>query len=142
MKQPILFLAIAALGSVTYHLGQKTLPPAVNPMVLLMAVYAVALVLCGLSIPLFGSGLHGTSIGQLLSWPVLVLAAGVVLIEIGFLLAYRSGDVLQWSGVAVNGAAALLLIPIALVVFGESFSWSRLSGIVLTLAGLTLLARR
>jgi drug/metabolite transporter (DMT)-like permease len=142
MKQPILFLAVAALGSVTYHVGQKTLPPGANPMLLLMAVYAAALVLCGLSAPLFGSGFHGTSIGQLLSWPVLVLAAGVVLIEIGFLLAYRSGDVLQWSGVAVNGAAALLLIPIALLFFGEAFSWSRLSGIVLTLAGLTLLARR
>jgi hypothetical protein len=108
-------------------------------MLLLMAVYAVAFALCGVSAPLFGSGIQ---LGQLLSWPVLALAAGVVLIEIGFLLAYRSGDVLQWSGVAVNGAAALLLIPIALFAFGESFSWSRLVGIALTLAGLTLLSRR
>jgi drug/metabolite transporter (DMT)-like permease len=139
MKQPILFLAIAALGSVTYHLGQKTLPSTANPMLLLMAVYAVAFALCGVAAPLFGSEIR---LAQLISWPVLALAAGVVLIEIGFLLAYRSGDVLQWSGVAVNGAAGLLLIPIALFAFGESFSWSRLTGIVLTLAGLTLLARR
>jgi len=70
-----------------------------------------------------------------------VLGGGGVLIEIGFLLAYRSGDVLQWSGVAVNGAAALLLIPIALIAFREPFSLGRLLGIGLTLAGLTLLAR-
>ena len=74
-------------------------------------------------------------------WPVVVLAVGVVLIEIGFLLAYRTGSVLQWSGVAVNGAAALLLIPIALVVFRESFTAVRGAGIVLTLTGLVLLAR-
>jgi len=43
--------------------------------------------------------------------------------------------------VAVNGAAALLLVPIALIAFRESFSLARLLGIALTLAGLTLLAR-
>jgi len=70
-----------------------------------------------------------------------VLGAGVVLIEIGFLLAYRSGDILQWSGVAVNGASAVLLIPIALLVFREAFSLSRAIGILLTLAGLALVTR-
>jgi hypothetical protein len=71
-----------------------------------------------------------------------VLGAGVVLIEIGFLLAYRSGNMLQWSGVAVNSASALLLFPIALVVFRESCSVSRLLGILLTLGGLALLTWR
>jgi hypothetical protein len=78
---------------------------------------------------------------QLVSWPVVVLALGVVLIEIGFLLAYRTGSVLQWSGVAVNGAAALLLIPIALTVFRESFTAARGAGILLTVFGLVLLTR-
>ena len=77
---------------------------------------------------------HGVVIGLLLA-----LGAAVLLIEIGFLLAYRSGDILQWSGVAVNGASALLLIPIALGVFREAFSLARLCGILLTLAGLVLL---
>ncbi len=79
---------------------------------------------------------------EVVRWPVLALAAGVVLIELGFVLAYRSGDMLQWSGVAVNGASAMLLVPIALLLFRESFSLSRVLGIVLTLAGLALLTRR
>lgn len=142
MKQSLLFLAIAALGNVTYHLGQKTISPSANPMVLLMAVYAIAFVLCGVSAPFFQPGSNAFRVGEVASWPVLVLGAGVVLIEIGFLLAYRTGNVLQWSGVAVNGAAAMLLIPIALVVFKEPFSAARLAGIALTLAGLALLAWR
>jgi len=141
MRQPLLFLAIAALGNVTYHLGQKTISPTANPMVLLMAVYGVGFALCGVAAPFFQGGSAPFSASQVLSWPVLVLGGGVVLIEIGFLLAYRSGNVLQWSGVAVNGAAALLLVPIALIAFRESFSLARLLGIALTLAGLTLLAR-
>jgi hypothetical protein len=138
MRQPLLFLALAALGNVTYHLGQKTISPTANPMVLLMAVYALAFVLCGIAAPFFGGA---PGLAQVVSWPVVVLGVGVVLIEIGFLLAYRSGNVLQWSGVAVNGAAALLLVPIALIFFGDSFSLARLLGIGLTLGGLLLRAR-
>jgi drug/metabolite transporter (DMT)-like permease len=141
MKQALIFLGIAAMGNITYHLGQKTISPTANPMILLMAVYGVAFLLCAAAAPFFRdtSGLAWSA--QILSWPVLVLGAGVVLIEIGFLLAYRSGDILQWSGVAVNGASAVLLIPIALVVFREAFSLERVIGILLTLAGLALVTR-
>jgi drug/metabolite transporter (DMT)-like permease len=141
MNRSLVFLAVAALGNVIYHLGQKTLPPGANPMVLLMAVYAIAFALCAVTAPLFQAGATPFEAGQVLAWPVFVLAAGVALIEIGFLLAYRSANVLQWSGVAVNGAAAVLLIPIALGVFREPFSPSRLLGIGVTLVGLFLLAR-
>jgi drug/metabolite transporter (DMT)-like permease len=141
MKQALLFLGIAALGNVTYHLSQKTISPTANPMVLLMAVYLVAFAFTAAAAPFFGSVSGASWRSQVLSWPVLVLAVGVVLIEIGFLLAYRSGNILQWSGVAVNGAATLVLVPIALLIFRESFSLSRILGIVLTLAGLALLAR-
>jgi drug/metabolite transporter (DMT)-like permease len=142
MKETLLFLAVAALGNVIYHLGQRTLTPAGNPMVLLMAVYAVAFVLTALAAPFFRAAPSVGAAAGVLSWPVLVLAVGVVLIELGFVLAYRTGSVLQWSGVAVNGTSALLLVPIALLYFKEPFSAWRLAGIVLTLAGLGLLARR
>ena len=141
MRQAALFLAIAVLGNVTYHLGQRTLSPRANPMVLLMAVYAVAFVLSALAAPLFRADPGASLGGELLRWPVLVLGAGVVLIELGFLLAYRPGNVLQWSGVAVNGASAVLLVPIALLVFREAFSPWRLLGIALTLAGLALVSK-
>lgn len=142
MKQALVFLGIAAFGNVTYHLGQKTISPTANPMVLLMAVYAVAFVLSAAAAPFFQTTGGGSWTAQVLSWPVLVLGAGVLLIEIGFLLAYRSGNILQWSGVAVNGASALLLMPIALAVFRETFSPARFMGILLTLAGLTLMTRK
>lgn len=78
---------------------------------------------------------------QLLSvWQRLV-ALGVLLIEIGFLLAHRSGGSLQWSGVAVNGAAALMLIPVAIFVFRESLSLDKVIGIVTTLIGLYFLVK-
>ena len=142
MQKTLLFLGIAVLGNVTYHLGQKAISTTANPMVLLMAVYAVAFALCGAAAPFFSGTSGGAWAAQVLRWPVLALGAGVVLIEIGFLLAYRSGNVLQWSAVAVNGAATLLLVPIAVLLFKEPFSLARLAGLLLTLVGLALLARR
>jgi drug/metabolite transporter (DMT)-like permease len=142
MRQALFFLAIATLGTVTYHLGQKTISPNANPMLLLMGVYAVAFVLSAFAAPFFQSAPGVSWHVHVFSWPVLALGVGVVLIELGFLLAYRSGNMLQWSGVAVNAASTVLLVPIALVAFGESFSSSRVVGVLVTLAGLALMTRR
>lgn len=142
MKETLLFLGVAALGNAAYHLGQRTLTPAANPMVLLMAVYALAFGLSAAAAPFFRAAPGAGVLAGVVSWPVLVLAVGVVLIELGFVLAYRTGSVLQWSGVAVNGTSALILVPIALLVFREGFSLARLAGILLTLSGLWLMAGR
>ena len=66
----------------------------------------------------------------------------VLLIEVGFLLAYRHGGALQWSAVAVNGAAALLVLPVALLFFQERFTISKSAGVVLVLGGMALMARK
>lgn len=119
MNQVLVFLGIAAVGNAIYHLGQKTLHPGANPMILLMAVYVVAFGLAALAAPFFQDTAGVSWKAQVFSWPVLVLGAGVLLIEIGFLLAYRVGGGLQWSGVAVNAASALILVPIAVLVHRE-----------------------
>ncbi len=142
MNQLLFFLGIAAVGNVVYHVAQKAMPPGSNPMVVLMGVYAVAFVLALVASPFFGAATPMPWTAQVLSWQVLVLGAGVLLIEIGFLLAYRTGGaILQWSGVAVNAAAAVLLLPIATVAFRQPFSPLRAAGIVLALAGMALMTR-
>ena len=137
----MLFLFVAALGNFSYHIGQKALPSNANPMVLLMVIYAIAFSFCAALLPFF-RGTETLSVMNLLSiWQIWLVALGVLLIEIGFLLAYRSGGSVQWSGVAVNGAAALLLIPVAIFVFRESLSLEKIIGIVTTLVGLYFLVK-
>ena len=48
MHQPISFylpLILTAVGGLTYHLAQKTMPTGVSPLVLLAATFATALTL-------------------------------------------------------------------------------------------------
>lgn len=136
MKSTLWFLFIAALGNFSYHIGQKALPQNANPMMLLMVIYAIAFASCAALLPFFKDA-ETLSVVQLLSvWQIWLVALGVLLIEIGFLLAYRGGGSLQWSGVAVNGAAALMLIPVAIFVFRESLSLDKIIGIATTLIGL------
>jgi drug/metabolite transporter (DMT)-like permease len=141
MKSLLLPLCIAAFGVVVYHIGQKSLPASINPMLLLMAVYAMAFVLAAIALPFFRTQ-SSLPMAQLFRWPVVLVAIGVLGIELGFLLVYRQGGSMQWSGIAVNGIAAVLLLPVALLVFKEHFSVVRALGVLLTLSGLTLMTHR
>ncbi len=136
-----LFLGVASVGSAVYHLAQRSVPAGANPMLALMGAYIIAFAAAAVAAPFFGSVSGYSWTGQMFSGPVLLLGAGVFLIEVGFLLAYRTGGSLQWSGVAVNTAAALALVPVALIVFREPFSVARLAGMALCLGGLLLLVR-
>jgi len=46
------------------------------------------------------------------------------------------------TGVAVNGTAALLLVPLGILLFHEQFSVQKVLGIVLTLSGIYFLASK
>jgi drug/metabolite transporter (DMT)-like permease len=142
MKNLLLFIFIAATGNTLYHIGQKTLPLAANPMVLLMGVYALAFLLAAISVPLFQSSPQMSLSTQVFNWPVIILGVGAFLIEFGFLFLYRTGGSLQWSGTIVGGLTALLLIPVAIFCYGESYSGAHLLGILLILTGISLLVQK
>ena len=142
MKPALLFLLVAALGNCCYHLGQKSLHTGGNPMLLLALYYTFALALALAAAPFFGAVKFSDGLISTLANPRVWLGSlGTVMIELGFLMAYRSGGSAQWAGVAVNGTAALLLIPASLILFKEAFSWQKMLGIALTLAGIWFLAK-
>src|SRR5262245_17598960 len=117
-----LSITIAILSQVLYHVAQKALPSGTRPFLLLAVVYALATVSCaGLSVVGMKS-MTTSDLKPLFSWPILLLAASVVGIEIGYLLAYRHG----WSvGLAYNvaGTATVVMLAIlGLFLFRESLN--------------------
>lgn len=135
-----LAMAIAISGQVLYHFMQKQVAPGAHPVLALIAFYLGAAVL---SLPLFWLFPLHAPLGQAtteIGGAVWGVAGAIVLIELGFLLAYRAGASLSSAFVVSAAAVATALLVIGLSVFKEAVSLKQLAGLGLCLAGIWLLS--
>ncbi|MCH7587628.1 MAG: EamA family transporter [Chloroflexi bacterium] len=138
---PLFYISfgIAILSSVFYHIAQKATSPLVNPAIALLVTYASAFIL---TIPLIRIFPLNSSLAESLrrvNWATFGLAIAIVGLEIGFLLAYRSGWSVNLTGVAVNVAAAVVLVPVGITFFREQPSLINIMGVFVCIAGLIML---
>ena len=97
-----LSFGIAVLASVLYHIFQKATPQGVNPAIGLIVTYLVALVLSFFLLGLFPLEKSVWDEFRKVNWASLALGVGIVGLEVGFLLAYRSGWNLSIAAVAAK----------------------------------------
>jgi drug/metabolite transporter (DMT)-like permease len=135
-----LAMMVAISGQVLYHFMQKQVAPGAHPVLALIAFYVGAAVL---SLPLLLLFPLQTPLAQAageLGGAVWGVAAAIVLIELGFLLAYRSGASLSSAFVLSAAAVATALLLVGLAVFKEAVSLKQIAGLALCLAGIWLLS--
>lgn len=132
-------VGLAIFSTVLYHLTQKMTPATANPAVALIVTYLVSLGLTLVLLAFFppAGGLRA-ALGQL-NWASIGLAFALVGLEVGFLLAYRTGWDIGVAAVFVNVAGAVLLAPLGLVLFRERLSPVNLLGIMVCIVGLVLI---
>ncbi len=138
MNQASMFALLAAVvGTVGYHLVQRQVPATANPALVLTLVYLVGAIVCGLFVvTLFP--IRSTETLQI-SGTVFALGAAVVLIEGGFLSMYRTGWSVGTGALIVNVLATVLLLGIAIVVFGERPTAFQIIGGAVCLIGLAIM---
>lgn len=140
---PLFWLSIALVvaTNLVYHLAQKSIGRDVHPLVSVFVSYAIALLTTLCLFPFFPVRPSlGAAVRQL-RWPTVAVGISIVGIEVGFLLAYRSGWRISLGSTATAAAVAVLLIPAGLLLFGEKLSGANVAGIALCIAGLTLIVR-
>jgi len=76
------------------------------------------------------------------NWAVFAMGAGAVVIEVGFLLAYRAGWNVSTTAVACSAAVTLMLVPIGLLAYKEHLSLRNIVGLLFCLLGLVLVAKK
>ncbi len=137
-----LTIGLAITGSVLYHVFQKATSPSVNPALGLMVTYLTAL---ALTAPLYWAfpreGTLREALGRL-NWASVALGLAIVLLEAGLLLAYRAGWNLSLASLASNATAALLLLPVGVLLFRDRPSAANLIGVVVCILGLVLINLR
>lgn len=137
-----LSITIAIVSSVLYHVFQRAIAPGANPVISVLITYVTAFLL---SLPLFALFPLEDNLSRALSkvnWASFALALAIVGLELGFLLAYRAGWNISVAGIASNAAAALVLLPIGLALFGEKPSLVNILGVVVCIAGLVMVNYR
>ena len=128
-------------GMVLYHLSQKSVPPDMNPFLVIILAYTIGIGLCVVCAVAYPGKKNLIESVKLSNWAVFALGAAAGLIELGFLLAYRAGWKISMAAVATNAAAAIALIPIGILVFKDHLSWRNVVGLVFCVFGLAMVMR-
>lgn len=136
------WLVLAVAATVGYHLVLKVTPAAANPFLSLAATYAVGSVcfLVGYAVTAGAAPLRANV--HALSWTPVALAAVVVLLDVGYLMLYRTGYDLSLGQLVTQSAAALLLVGLGVALFKEKITLVNVAGIALCVVGLWLVNRK
>ena len=134
-----MFMAILAI--LLYHVSQKMIPTQANLAVSLIVTYSVALLTSVLIYPFFAKGIGFVDNVKGLNGMSVALGLVIVLMEVSFLLVYRSGWQLSRANLFANVSVAVVSIPLGLFFFKESLSPQNILGFALALVGIVLMAR-
>lgn len=139
-----MWLLLAIVCTVGYHLVLKITPVGANPLLSLMLTYALVTLLLGaiLVVSPGGGGFEWRQELRAVNWTAFALAAVIIGLDLGFLFLYRSGFEVSLGALVTQSAAAMLLLAIGVAVFREKLSIANVGGLVLCLAGLWLVNRR
>lgn len=144
MSIKFLSIVFVVVSSVLYHVCQKATPSHVSPIAALIVTYVTASIISTL---LYFTLTPAATLGTLIkifkdaNWASLLLGCAVVFLELGFLLAYRSGWDLSVAGLLSNTLVAFLLIPVGLVLYRETVSLTTIMGVFVCVTGLALISR-
>lgn len=134
-------LALAITATVAYHLVTKLMPAGAHPIATLLVAYVFGSLLCAgilLATP-SDAGLRG-HFAQV-NWTAPALAVVVIVIDLAFILLYRSGFPVSLGALVTQASAAIALIALGWLFFKDRLTATHLAGVVLCLAGLWLVNR-
>jgi drug/metabolite transporter (DMT)-like permease len=138
----LLWLSLAIVATVAYHVVMKLTPVGANPLLSLMLTYGAVAVLLGGALVLAPGEFGWREEVRHLNWTAIALALAIIGLDLGFILLYRSGFEVSLGALVTQTAAAMLLVGIGVLVFREKLSLANGLGIALCLAGLWLVNRR
>lgn len=132
---------VTILGQVIYHIAAKQAITVKSPFELAAVAYTFGIIItCIIGIYTKQFSVIGLLQPQNLLFGA-SLGVGIVLIEIGYIFAYRFGLSISIGSISSIAITTLILIPISMLLFSESLSIIRVIGIFLTITGIFLIVK-
>ena len=135
----LLPIGLIIASQVGYQLAQRAMPAGANPFAAIAVAYVLGIAACVALAPLVGRPIGIADAGLVRHWPIWALAASVVGIELGYLLAYRAGWTLATTTGVGYSATIVLVALIGAAYFSEALSARRAAGLVLAVGAVWLL---
>lgn len=132
-----LILTIAA--NTLYNICQKATSSKVNPILSLIVTYLIASLVSVIVFLFYPKQGSISSLFKELNWASFALGFAIIGLELGFLLAYRTGWSMSIGVITSNSIVTLILIPIGILFFQERISFVNAMGILLCMGGLVLM---
>ncbi|MCH4886357.1 hypothetical protein EZV73_02195 [Acidaminobacter sp. JC074] len=136
----LISMLIAILGTVLYHFAQKSMPSNIDPVFGAIVTYVCALTI-SLVYFLFISKKSVTEEISHLNYAPLLLGVSIFLIEVGFLMVYRSGWDIGVAPLVASIASTVILVALGTLVFKDQLTVTKAAGFVVSVIGLFLITK-
>ena len=135
-----LSILITVVSNILYHIAQKNISANANPLISLIITYFIALVSSLVIYFVYPSNHDFLSSLKSLNWASFSLGIIILGVEMGYLLAYRSGGHLNLTAMVITLLVTMLLVPIGMIVFHEKITIQQIFGMILCIGSLILLS--
>jgi len=132
-------ILLAATAGVLYHVSQKSIPDNASPAVSMMLTFATALVGTIIWYQFDQSNRGWIDQVKHTNWASISLGVSLIGLELGILLAYRSGWKVSNFAVANMTLLALFLLPVGIMLFKESVNIKTVAGLIIALSGIAIM---
>lgn len=132
-------IILTIIANVFYHITQRYTSDKVNPFFSLSVTYIVAFLVSMMMYFITKKGVTVHEEVKSMNAATPLLGVSIVLLELGFLLAYRAGWNVSTAAIVSTVVVTILLVPVGMLVFHETVSVKNVVGIVVCIIGIYLL---
>jgi len=133
----ILFIIV---GVLLYNVSQKSIPKEADALVAIASAYLIAFVSCIIALFFSGELKRAPSLFNNQKWlPIVLLGFSIIMVELGYLYAYRTGWKISTTSIFTGAFTTLALALIGVLWYKEELTLINIIGIVLSSIGVILI---
>lgn len=132
-------LALVVLSNVFYQICTKSVPEGMNPLASLSITYVVGAVTSLMLYYTLNKDANIIREFSKVNWVPFILGFSIVGLELGYIYAYKAGWPISTAQIVQAAVLAIILIFVGYLFYHEAMTWNKIAGIMICLAGLTLI---